>query len=147
MPLPRPDSDRFDFDDGFRVVVQVPAAHAQGVIDALLDADPLTYGDYDRVTFETAVGVQKFRALGTGRNAATAATVAVPCSELSFYVRCDDEALARILDRIYWAHPYEEPVIFVMPALRCLHIRGLDEDNPNRFWNRPAEAWIPPEHR
>ncbi len=147
MPLPQPNSDRFDFDHGFHIVVQVPEAHAQRVIDAVLEADPLTYGDYDRVTFETMAGIQRFRALGTGRNAATAETVAVPCSELSFFVAGEETGLARVLERIYWAHPYEEPVIFVLPALRCLHVRGLDEDNPNRFWNRPAEDWVPPEHR
>jgi len=55
--------------------------------------------------------------------------------------------LARLIEAIYAAHPYEEPVIFVQPCLRTQHIRGQDENNPNRFWNAPTADWIPTEHR
>jgi len=147
MPLPKLKNDRFIPEDGLRIVVQVPDAHVQRIIDAVLTAAPLRYGDYDRVTFSTAPGMQQFRSLGSGRNAATETVVKVPCAELSFFLPRDDAGAVRVLKAIYAAHPYEEPVILVTPCLRTLHIRGLDEDNPNRFWNRDAEDWVPQAHR
>ena len=45
-------------------------------------------------------------------------------------------ALDALIRAIYAAHPYEEPVIHLVPAQRCRHRRGTDEDNPNRFWIR-----------
>ena len=53
----------------------------------------------------------------------------------------------QVLRSIYASHPYEEPVVFVETCVRTLHIRGVDEDNPNRFWNNEAEDWVPEEHR
>ena len=92
-------------------------------------------------------GVQQFRSCGTGRNAATARVVEVACTELSVFLPDDPALTARVLEAVYHAHPYEEPVIFVTPCLRTLHIRGMEKDNPNRFWNNAAEDWVPDEHR
>jgi hypothetical protein len=57
------------------------------------------------------------------------------------------DTLERLIGAIYAAHPYEEPVILVSAGVRTRHITGIDEDNPNRFWNRPTEDWVPTEHR
>ena len=95
----------------------------------------------------TAPGIQHFRSLGSGRNAATEKVVEVPCIELSFFLGSDETKAVQILKNIYAAHPYEEPVVFVEPCVRTLHIRGMDEGNPNRFWNNEAEDWVPQEHQ
>jgi len=147
MPLPVLENDRFEPQQGLRIVVQVPDSHARRIVDVVLATDPLLYGDYDRVTFRTAPGMQQFRSLGSGRNVATETAVEVPCAELSFFIARDDAGTVRVLQAVYAAHPYEEPVIHVIPCLRTLHIRGLDEDNPNRFWNREPEDWVPELHR
>ncbi|WP_239494701.1 hypothetical protein [Roseovarius amoyensis] len=147
MPLPQLKNDRFIPEGGLRIVVQVPDAHVQRIIDAVLTAAPLRYGGYDRVIFRTAPGIQQFRSLGTGRNVATETAVEVPCAELSFFIARDDAATVQVLKAVYAAHPYEEPLIHVIPCLRTLHIHGLDEDNPNRFWNREPEDWVPEPHR
>lgn len=141
------ETSRFTAEDGLRITVQVPDDRARVLMQAILAVEPLKYGDYDRVAFRTAPGMQQFRSLGSGRNTATEAEVEVPCVELSVFVPDDGARVERILRAIYDAHPYEEPVIFVAPCLRTLHIRGTDEDNPNRFWNRPAEDWVPAAHR
>ena len=145
MTLPRIASDRFRPERGLRICVQMPPSRVAAVLEAVQAEDAMAWGDYDRVSFETRPGIQSFRSLGTGRNAATGDTVAVDCAELSFFVT--EDRAAPILRAIYRVHPYEEPVIFVTECLRTLHIRGLDEDNPNRFWNRPAEDWVPDAHR
>lgn len=147
MTLPKLDNDRFIPENGLRIIVQVPDTHAQKVLDAVLVDDALKYGDYDCVAFRTAQGIQQFRSLGTGRNPATETVVEVPCVELSFFSGNDETGIVQVLRNIYSSHPYEEPVIFVEPCVRTLHIRGMDEDNPNRFWNNEAEDWVPEEHR
>lgn len=147
MTLPKFDNDRFVPENGLRIIVQVPDTHAQKIVDTVLLCDPLKHGDYDCVTYRTAPGIQQFRSLGSGRNAATPKTVEVPCVELSFFLNGDEALAIQILKGIYSSHPYEEPVIFVEPCVRTLHIRGTDEDNPNRFWNSKVEDWVPKEHR
>lgn len=137
-------SDRFSVESGTRITVQVPIVHKDEVVAAVRSIDPLIWGDYDTVTFTTSVGEQGFRALGSGRNSATDEQVTVPCVELSFFVVSDPVS---VIEAIYHVHPYEEPVIFVTEATRTLHIRGMDEDNPNRFWNRADQNWVPEEHR
>ena len=147
MKLPDLVSRRYTVETGVRITVQVPDQCAQQIVDAVLKEHGLKYGDYDSVTFRSVPCIQQFRSLGTGRNAATADIVEVPCAELSFFIEDNEALLIKVIESIYWAHPYEEPVVFVTPAQRTLHIRGLDEDNPNRFWNRKAENWVPEEHR
>jgi len=142
-----PASPRYETERGLRIAVQIPEAHLDEVTAAILSVCPLKHGDYDRVTYVTAPGRQRFRSLGTGRNSATAETVEVPCTELAVFLPEDTALARRCIEAIYAAHPYEEPVIHVSDCLRTLHIRGMDEDNPNRFWNRPTQDWIPPDHR
>ncbi|KQI70720.1 hypothetical protein AN191_16610 [Loktanella sp. 5RATIMAR09] len=147
MTLPNLTTERFIPERGFRITVQVPDQNAKTVAEEILRQTNLQYGDYDSVTFKTVAGVQQFRSLGSGRNAATDDIVEVPCVELSFFLDDDDALLARVIESIYAAHPYEEPVVFVEACLRTRHIRGLDEDNPNRFWNSAPADWVPEEHR
>ncbi|MEW2913366.1 hypothetical protein [Leisingera sp. JC11] len=147
MKMPELKTGRFVPEDGLRITVQVPETHVQRIVDAVLAVSALKYGDYDRVTFQTAAGTQTFRSLGSGRNSATETAVQVPCVELSFFLGQEAAGKVRILESIYASHPYEEPVIYVAPCLRTLHIRGMDEDNPNRFWNSAPEDWVPDAHR
>ncbi len=147
MTLPKFENDRFVPEDGLRVIVQVPDTDAQKIVDAILAVTDLRYGDYDSVTFKTVAGTQQFRSLGSGRNTATGKVVEVPCVELSVFLPSDEAHATQVLKQIYAAHPYEEPVVFVAPCVRTRHIRGLDEDNPNRFWNGDAPDWVPEQHR
>ena len=144
---PLTDTDRYRVETGHRIFVQVPAPHVDALLDAIIQADPLGYGAYEHVSFTTAPGTQRFLSTGAGRNVATPGAVQIPCVEVSVFVAASTGALEAVLRAIYHIHPYEEPVIVLQPAHRCLHRPGLDEENPNRFWNRPAEDWIPPAHR
>ncbi|WP_299982673.1 hypothetical protein [uncultured Ruegeria sp.] len=141
------ENDRFKTETGVRVIVQVPETHVQKIMDAILAEDALTYGDYDSVAYQAALGQQQFRSTGRGRNASTPSAVKVPCVEVSFFLSGDASNTTKVLKAIYETHPYEEPVILVSQCLRTLHIRGLDEDNPNRFWNGDAEEWVPEAHQ
>ncbi|KZL14713.1 MULTISPECIES: hypothetical protein [unclassified Pseudovibrio] len=147
MPLPTLKTKRFTHEHGLRITVQVPEPSAQNIIDHLCKITSLKYGDYDSVTFKTAGGIQRFRSLGSGRNAATTDAVEVLCIELSFFLENDAALAAQVIEEVYCTHPYEEPVIFVENCLRTLHFRGMDEGNPNRFWNAAPADWVPEEHR
>ncbi|WP_298852056.1 hypothetical protein [uncultured Ruegeria sp.] len=139
-------SNRFDLEEGFEISVQVPQPHAKALLQAVYPVAALGYGDYDRVSFQTEVGIQRFRSLPGGRNAATDQIVAVPCVELSFFLP-DEKHVQDVAEALFAQHPYEEPVILIRSALRTLHRAGMDEDNPNKFWNLPAEDWVPEVHR
>lgn len=69
------------------------------------------------------------------------------CVELQIFVPKLGADLEPVIRAIYHAHPYEEPVIQLLPAARTRHRRGQDEDNPNRFWNQDAADWVPKAHR
>jgi len=140
-------SARFTVERGTRILVQVPPEASDRVWAAILKEDPLSYGDYDQVGFTAPAGVQHFRALGSGRNAATIDIVTVDCVELQMFTVKTGQELEPLLGAIYHSHPYEEPVIQLLPGARTRHIRGQDEDNPNRFWNRENVDWIPAEHQ
>lgn len=140
-------SDRFVSQQGFRIIVQVPDQYSQKIIDEISNVVALKYGDYERVSFKTTPGFQQFKSTGNGRNAATKEVIEVPCAEISFFLDDDKHDCVNVLKAIYFSHPYEEPVVFVQQCTRTLHIKGMDEDNPNRFWNNPPEDWVPKDHR
>lgn len=140
-----PATQRYAVETGLMLACQVPAESEARVLAAIRNAAPLTWGDYDAVSFASAEGRQDFRSLGSGRNAATQTPVSVPCIELRIFLNVEDAPA--VVAAIYAAHPYEEPVITLWPASRTLHRRGQDEDNPNRFWNRGTADWVPPAHR
>ncbi len=139
-------SDRFNIQEGFEISVQVPQLHAEPLLQAIYPLYSLRYGDYDRVSFQSEIGIQRFRSLPGGRIAATENVVEVPCVELSFFIH-DQDCAREVVQALYVKHPYEEPVILIRPALRSLNRAGMDEDNPNKFWNRPPEDWVPEVHR
>ncbi len=129
-------SDRFTTEDGYLVRMEVPTQNREQLLDAVRSVTDLKYGDYDGVSFTTSPGIQRFRSLGGGHNPAKDTTTELECVAVTFFLPSDQRVLEKVLRAIYTAHPYEEPVIQIIPAARSLHIRGMDEDNPNRFWNR-----------
>lgn len=137
---------RFETEQILRVSVMVPEENSQTIMDAVLDVTDLKYGDYDKVMYKSPAGIQSFRSLGTGRNKATGRVVTIPCVEVVFTIPANEDLAARVIEAVFDKHPYEEPVIHITPTTRTLHIRGLDEDNPNRFWNSVVN-WLPPEQQ
>ena len=140
-------SARFTIEQGTRLLIQVPQQAAARLLQAILAQEPLHWGDYDQVAYTSSTGVQQFRTLPQARNRATAQAVTVDCVELQIFVPKQGQDLEPLLCAIYYAHPYEEPVIQLIPAARSLHGRGQDEANPNRFWNQEAADWVPDIHR
>jgi hypothetical protein len=133
---------------GYRVLIQVPENHVVDLLEAVSVIDPLAYGHYDRVSFRSTPGLQNFRPRPGARGGAFSDTFEVPCLELSFLVSDDRPKLGRILEALYQAHPYEEPVILIQEVLSTRFRNGEgSRANPKKYWNRPDLAWVPEEQR
>ncbi len=58
-----------------------------------------------------------------------------------FHVPPDQELIERVVEAIFQAHVYEEPMITVRSVVLS-QSRGLnDKANPNRWWNRGGD-WL-----
>lgn len=100
----------------YRVSVWVPPGHAQRVLDGIAAVDDLRVGDYDRVAWIAATGVEQFRPLAgarpsqgrigeTERGDSVCVQVCIPR---------DAGRLRRLVDEgIRPHHPWEVPAIFV----------------------------------
>lgn len=135
-------------EEGYRLLIQVPEGHAEDLLDAVGAADSLTYGHYDRVSFRTASGVQSFRPLPGAKGGAFDKTFDVPCLELSFLIPKDTVILSNVLEGLYQAHPYEEPVIVIEAVFSTRFRYGESSTaNPRKYWNRKGLSWVPKEQR
>ncbi len=137
----------FRLQPGLHVTVQTPQSHLEVILEAIGKITPLEWGFYDRVSFTTTPGIQRFRSLGGGQNTATENVVEVACVELSFALAADEKLLEQVLAAIFHAHPYEEPVIRVQSARFSRHLPGTGGDSPHKFWNQSDLDWVPPAHR
>ena len=136
MSLQNMSCDRFTTEEGYLIRLEVPTLNHQQMLTAVRNAADLRYGDYDSVSFTTSPGTQRFRSLGGGHNPTKDIVSEWECVEVTFFLPADALVVERVLRNVYAVHPSEEPVIHIVKAVRSLHIRGLDEKNPNRFWNR-----------
>ena len=108
---------------------------------ALCDEVRLSYGDYDHVSFEAAIGTQFFRgAEGTASGhmeTATRRQVRV----LSFSITKDRHLLDAAMSVIHRLHSYEEPVICVQDAFASRSISD-GRENENKWWMNTKEVAI-----
>ncbi|TIP51086.1 MAG: hypothetical protein E5X77_03600, partial [Mesorhizobium sp.] len=59
--------------------------------------------------------------------------------EVSFEIADDQALAARVVEAIFQAHSYQEPVIRIQPLLAS-RSKGLDDRaNPNRWWNTTGD--------
>ena len=127
-------SPHFELEPVFTVRVELGPEDDDRVRLALSESIGLNYGNYDHVSFETAVGTQFFRGhQGTASGAMDHATTR-PVRSLTFSFPRNEETLKSTLDIIHRLHSYEEPVIYVDEAYATRScVRGRDT-NPNKWW-------------
>jgi hypothetical protein len=98
------------------LIVTVPASHLHGVLDAMGEAGAGQIGSYKHCAFF---------APGTGRFLPTEAAQPVLGEKLQinevheYHIEtfCDREQVGDVVRAIRAAHPYEEPVIYLLPLL------------------------------
>ncbi|MEO1291625.1 MAG: hypothetical protein AAFV62_02135 [Pseudomonadota bacterium] len=127
----------------FQCRIEVPTAEAQAVLDAVRTAVGLAYGAYDSVAFTTAEGTQQFRPLDGSRVGASETAMRVPCVVIGFSIPQDPSIVAKMLAAARAAHPYQEPVITLIPAFASRADYATGQDDPTKWWNREKPDWLP----
>ncbi|MBZ9677143.1 hypothetical protein [Mesorhizobium sp. ES1-1] len=122
------------------VTFQAPAADVDRIMDAVAEIAPLAMGKYDRNAFQSANGIERYRPLeGAAAGAETELRRRPGTVEVSFELPDDQTLAARVVEAIFQAHSYQEPVIRLQPILAS-RSKGLDDRaNPNRWWNTTGD--------
>jgi hypothetical protein len=97
-----------------KVEVFVPESHLEAVLDALHEAGAGRIGAYDRVAALTAVQ-GRWRPLAGADPYAGQVGEEEHGPELKVETRCPEARAADVVAAIRAAHPYEEPVINLLP--------------------------------
>ncbi len=82
-------------------------------------------------------GYQRFRALAGSHAGAEGTVQQTPASQIVFSIAQDKQLLTKAFEVIFAVHVNEEPTIRVEAAWGCRSKLLDDNDNPNRYWNRP----------
>ena len=130
----------------YQVRVQIPPENVDEVLQAVLQVDSLQYGDYQKVAFRHRSGTQQFEPM-VNACSGKLGLIEVPCDEVSFVVPQNDSVLSTVVEALFCAHPYEEPVIQIQPILSTRLRAGAQKDNPQKWWNRSALQWVSPTQR
>lgn len=125
----------------FIIEVQTLDEDVDRILDSVIEAHPLGYGNYGRNAAISAVGREtaRPRAGSTtdkhGQGFSVGGTETYPMVVLTFSIERDVGMLARVMDAIIDVHHYEEPVIHVREAWVSRANYNPDSDNPHRWWN------------
>ncbi|PDQ18898.1 hypothetical protein CN311_22365 [Mesorhizobium sanjuanii] len=122
------------------VSFQAPAADVDRIMEAVTAITPLGMGKYDSNAFQSAGGIERYRPLeGAAAGAETVLRERPGTVEVSFELADDQRLAERVVEAIYQAHSYQEPVIRIQPLLAS-RSKGLDDrSNPNRWWNTTGD--------
>jgi len=122
------------------VTFQAPAADVDRIMEAVVAITPLRMGKYDRNAYQSADGIERYRPLeGAAAGPETELRTRPGTVEISFELPDDQALVARVVEAIFQAHSYQEPVIRVQPILAS-RSKGLDDRaNPNRWWNTTGD--------
>ena len=122
------------------VSFQAPVVDVDRIMEAVIAITPPGMGNYDSNAFQSAGGVERYRPLeGAAAGAETVLRQRPGTVEVSFELPDDQALAARVVEAIYQAHSYEEPVIRLQPLLASRSKRFDDRTNPNRWWNTTGD--------
>ena len=125
------------------VTFQAPAEDVDCIMRAVTAVAPLTMGNYDSNSYQSDAGIERYRPLqGAAAGAETGLRERPGVVEVSFEIEdssMNADQIERIVEAIFQAHSYQEPVIRIRPILSS-RSRGLDDSaNPNRWWNTTGD--------
>lgn len=122
------------------VTFQAPVADVERIMEAVVAITPLRMGKYDRNAYQSADGIERYRPLeGAAAGPETELRRRPGTVEISFELPDDQALAARVVEAIFQAHSYQEPVIRIQPILAS-RSKGLDDRaNPNRWWNTTGD--------
>lgn len=124
------------------MMFQAPVDDVDRIMGEVVKVTPLLMGKYDSNSYQTGAGIERYRPL---EGAAAGAEVDVRkrpgTVEVSFELPDDRQLVDDVIEAIFQAHSYQEPVIRLQPLLSS-RSKGLDDrNNPNRWWNTTGD-WL-----
>ena len=125
----------------FTIEVQTLPEDTDRILDEVMKVHPLSFGRYQRNASISAVGKETAQPEPDSTTTThvegfeAGSTETYPMVELKISIDRDQEALAKVMDAIIYAHHYEEPVIFVREDWASRAAYDPRSDNPNRWWN------------
>lgn len=119
---------------------QAPAEDVERIMAAVIAITPLAMGAYDGNAYQSASGVERYRPLeGAAAGAESDIRRRPGVVEVCFELPQGQDLAQRVVEAIFQAHSYQEPVIRLQ-AVMASRSRGLDDSkNPNRWWNSTGD--------
>jgi len=98
------------------IATGVPESHLEAVLDAVAGAGGGVVGHYTHCAFTNA-GLGRFKPDESAAPHAGEKQIINAVDEWRIETFCEREKMAAVVAAIRDAHPYEEPVIYVLPLL------------------------------
>ena len=119
---------------------QAPVEDVERIMAAVIAITPLTMGAYDSNAYQSAPGTERYRPLeGAAAGAESKLRQRPGVVEVCFELPDVQEITERVIEAIFQAHSYQEPVIRLQTILSS-RSKGLDDSkNPNRWWNSTGD--------
>ena len=119
---------------------QAPTEDVDRIMAAVVAIVPLTMGVYDSNAYQSAPGVERYRPLeGAAAGAESDLRRRPGVVEVVFELPDAQDVTERVIEAIFQAHSYQEPVIRLQATLSS-RSKGLDDSkNPNRWWNSTGD--------
>ncbi|WP_454814960.1 hypothetical protein [Labrys neptuniae] len=119
---------------------QAPVEDVESIMAAVIAITPLTMGAYDSNAYQSAPGTERYRPLeGAAAGAESKLRQRPGVVEVCFELPDVQEITDRVIEAIFQAHSYQEPVIRLQTILSS-RSKGLDDSkNPNRWWNSTGD--------
>ena len=122
------------------VMFQAPTEDVDRIMTEVTAVIPLVMGKYDSNSYQSAEGVERYRPLqGAAAGPETELRKRSGVVEICFEMPEDKQLVEKVVEAIFQAHSYQEPVIRIQPILSS-RSKGLDDSgNPNRWWNTTGD--------
>jgi hypothetical protein len=99
-----------------QIVVGVPHTHLYALLEAMAAAGAGELGEYTHCSYASE-GVGRFRPSAAAHPALGAKETINEVPEVRVETICDADKVKRVLAAIRAAHPYEEPMLYLIPLL------------------------------
>lgn len=122
------------------LTLQAPAEDVDRIMGEVVKVTPLAMGSYDSNAYQSGAGVERYRPLdGAAAGPETEVRKRPGTVEVSFELPDDRQLIEQVVETIFQAHSYQEPVIRIQTILTS-RSKGLDDSaNPNRWWNTTGD--------
>jgi hypothetical protein len=99
-----------------QIVIGVPQTHLYAVLDAMAEAGAGALGEYTHCSFFSP-GVGRFKPSADANPALGDRETVNEVSEVRIETICDRDRVKAVVAAIRRAHPYEEPLLYLLPLL------------------------------